>query len=82
MNRKLKIFLDSGHNNSSFNTGAERNGLREQDITYEVSRMLGDILEHYFEIKLSRPTKETNLGTNNATAINARWQIARVQTIL
>ena len=73
---KTRIFLDAGHNNSGFNTGAVGNGLREQDITFEVSKLLGDILKNDFEIKLSRPIKETNLGTNNATAINSRWQMA------
>jgi len=73
---KIKIFLDAGHNNSGFNTGAVGNGLREQDITFEVLKLLGDMLKNDFEIKLSRPTKETNLGINNATAINARWQMA------
>ena len=73
---KVKIFLDAGHNNSGFNTGAVGNGLTEQDITFEVSKLLGNILKNDFEIKLSRPTKETKLGINNATAINARWQMA------
>ena len=73
---KKRIFLDAGHNDSGFDTGAVGNGLREQDITFEVASILGDILKNDFEIKLSRPTKETNLGTNNTTAVNARWQMA------
>ena len=73
---KTKIFIDAGHNNNGFNTGAVGNGLKEQDITFEVSKLLGDILKNDFEIKLSRGAKETNLGTNNATAINARWKMA------
>jgi len=71
---RKKIFIDAGHNNSSFNTGAVGNGMREQDITYEVSKNLHYILRNDFEIMLSRPTKETNLGRDNNSSINARWQ--------
>jgi N-acetylmuramoyl-L-alanine amidase len=74
--KKTKIFIDAGHNNTSFNTGALGNGMKEQDITFEVSKLLGDILKKDFDIKLSRPTKETNLGTDNTTAINSRWQMS------
>jgi len=74
-----KIFIDAGHNNSGFNTGAAANGLREQDITFDVAQRLGRILDEAgFETKLSRPTIETNLGTDNNSAVNARWQMANV----
>jgi len=73
----MKIFIDAGHNFSSFNTGAVGNGMREQDITFDVSKKLGGILEKAgLKTRLSRPTLETNLGTNNTTAINARWEMA------
>ena len=73
---KIKIFLDAGHNNSSFNTGASGNGMREQDITFQVAKKLSDILKDDFDVMLSRPTQDTNLGTDNASAVNARWQLA------
>jgi len=82
---KKKIYIDAGHNYSSFNTGALGNGMREQDITFDVSFYLGEILKrHGFDIRLSRPTLQTNLGNpnlpslqeRNASAINARWQEA------
>ena len=76
MNPTPKIFIDAGHNYSSFNTGASANGLREQDITFKVAFALSKLLKPHFEVKLSRKTLETNLGTNNATAVNARWQMA------
>ena len=77
MNKK-KIFIDAGHNHSGFNTGAVNNalGLREQDISFDVVFLLGQKLEPYFDIMLSRPTNETNLGHDNASAINQRWQMA------
>lgn len=73
----MKVFIDAGHNNSGWNTGAVGNGLREQDISFAVAKELSSLLSSKgVETKLSRPTKETNLGTNNTTAINARWQMA------
>jgi len=71
-----KIFIDAGHNNSGWNTGALGNGMREQDITFEVAFLLGELLKRDFEIRLSRPTLQTNLGTDNNSAINARWQMS------
>jgi len=69
-----KIYIDAGHNDSGWNTGASANGLREQDITFETAHLLGKILSPNFEVKLSRPTKETNLGNDNSSSINARWR--------
>lgn len=34
MANAIKIYIDQGHNPYGFNTGAEGNGFREQDITY------------------------------------------------
>ncbi len=73
----MKIFIDAGHNYSGHNTGAAGNGLREQDITFEVAKRLSDILRKQgIETKLSRPTLETNLGTNNSSSINSRYTMA------
>lgn len=40
----IKIFIDQGHNPSGPNTGAEGNGLVEQDITYAVGQYLAELL--------------------------------------
>ncbi|MCL2236423.1 MAG: N-acetylmuramoyl-L-alanine amidase [Defluviitaleaceae bacterium] len=73
----MKIFIDAGHNFSGFNTGAAANGMREQDITFSVSAHLARFLAQAgVTVKLSRPTLETNLGHDNASAINARPQMA------
>ncbi len=70
----MKIYIDQGHNPVNPNAGAEGNGLREQDITFEVGRQLADLLRANgnFEVRLSRPEPTTQLGTSNATSLAAR----------
>lgn len=69
-----KIYIDQGHNPTSPNTGAEGNGLREQDITYVVGQELASLLRQSgnYEVRLSRPTPNTKLGTTNAGSLRAR----------
>ena len=40
----IRIFIDQGHNPSGPNAGAEGNGLREQDVTYNVGIYLAELL--------------------------------------
>ena len=70
----IKIYIDQGHNPSSFNTGAEGNGYYEQDITYEIGRRLYNLLSDNseFEPRLSRPTPDTVLGTSNSSSLRVR----------
>ena len=70
----IKIYIDQGHNPSPPNTGAEGNGYREQDITYAVGQRLADLLRGNgnFDVRLSRPTSSTQLGTSNASSLRAR----------
>lgn len=70
----IKIYIDQGHNPRDFNTGAEGNGLYEQDITYDIGRRLFGLLSRNpeFEVRLSRPTSDTVLGTNNSSSLTAR----------
>lgn len=70
----IKIFIDQGHNPSGPNTGAEGNGLREQDITYIVGRYLYNLLINNgnFEVRLSRNTPTEVLGTSNSTSLRER----------
>ncbi len=75
----IKIFIDQGHNPTGYhNTGAVANGLVEQDINYQVGVYLADMLnsDPRFEARLSRPTPTTVLGTNNATSLIERVQMA------
>ncbi|MBQ8545397.1 MAG: N-acetylmuramoyl-L-alanine amidase [Clostridia bacterium] len=70
----IKIYIDQGHNPSAPNTGAEGNGLREQDITYDVGIRLAELLRQNgnFEVRLSRPSPTTQLGTSNASSLRVR----------
>ena len=75
----IKIFIDQGHNPTGYhNTGAVGFGLLEQDITYQVGAYLAELLEadSRFEVRLSRPTPDTVLGTNNATSLAERVRLA------
>ena len=74
----IKIYVDQGHNPESPNAGAEGNGLKEQDITYRVGAELGELLRSNssFEVRLSRPTPTTSLGSSNSTSLRARVEDA------
>ena len=69
-----KIYIDQGHNPSPPNTGAEGNGYREQDISYQVGQRLAELLRQdgRFDVRLSRPTPQTQLGTSNASSLRQR----------
>lgn len=70
----IKIYIDQGHNPVNPNAGAEGNGLREQDIVYRIGQSLAARLraDGRFDVRLSRPTVETQLGTSNASSLAAR----------
>ena len=70
----IKIYIDQGHNPRDYNTGAEGNGFYEQDITYDIGRRLYALLStnDEFEVRLSRPTEDTILGTSNASSLTER----------
>ena len=70
----IKIYIDQGHNPVNPNAGSEGNGLREQDIVYTIGQELARLLRANgnFDVRLSRPTPGTQLGTSNATSLAAR----------
>ena len=70
----IKIYIDQGHNPVNPNAGAEGNGLREQNIVYRIGQETAALLraDPDFEVRLSRPTAETQLGTSNASSLAAR----------
>ncbi len=85
--KKIKIYIDQGHNpflpkqhpddpNKGWNTGASNEdlGLYEQDLTYDFGIRLAELLKQdgRFEVRLSRPTSETILGTDNDSALDYR----------
>lgn len=68
-----KIYIDQGHNPVNPNAGSEGNGFREQDIVYEIGQQTAALLRSYgFDVRLSRPTPTTQLGTSNTTSLAAR----------
>ncbi len=68
-----KIYIDQGHNPQNPNAGAEGNGFREQDLVQRIGVLSADELRaEGFEVRLSRPTPDTQLGTSNMTSLAAR----------
>ncbi len=70
----IKIYIDQGHNPKNPNAGAEGNGLREQDIVYEIGIRLAALLRENpeFEVRLSRPTADTLIGSSNSESLRLR----------
>ncbi|MBQ9087000.1 MAG: N-acetylmuramoyl-L-alanine amidase [Clostridia bacterium] len=74
----IKIYIDQGHNPLNPNAGAEGNGFREQDIVYRIGTDLADLLRanDEFEVRLSRPTPDTQIGSSNSTSLRLRVEDA------
>ena len=74
----IKIFIDQGHNPQNPNSGAEYNGVLEQDINYDIGIRLYGLLSNdpNFDVRVSRPTAETSLGTSNSTSLMERTRLA------
>lgn len=70
----IKIYIDQGHNPQNPNAGAEGNGLREQDIVYKIGTELAALLRANpnFEVRLSRPTASSQLGSSNSESLRLR----------
>jgi N-acetylmuramoyl-L-alanine amidase len=68
-----KIYIDQGHNPVNPNAGSEGNGFREQDLVYAIGQLTAQALRRNgFDVRLSRPTPQTQLGTSNTTSLAAR----------
>lgn len=71
-----KVCIDPGHNSSGADTGAQANGLREQDLTLNIARKLRDILQlNGFEVKLTREGDSVG-GSTVTESLKARCDIA------
>lgn len=69
----LKVYIDQGHNPTNPNAGAEGNGYREQDLVYRIGVITAEILRGQgFDVRLSRPTAATQLGTSISSSLAAR----------
>ena len=74
----IKIYIDQGHNPVNPNAGAEGSGLREQDLVYRIGQDLATLLRQNgnFDVRLSRPTPDTQIGSSNNTSLRLRVQDA------
>ncbi len=74
----IKIYIDQGHNPINPNAGAEGNGLREQDIVYRIGQSLATLLRRSgnYEVRLSRPSPQTQIGTSNSSSLRLRVEEA------
>lgn len=71
-----KICIDPGHNSIGVDTGAQGNGLREQDLTLDIALKLRDILKsNGFEVKLTREGASVG-GSTVTESLKARCNIA------
>ena len=69
--------LDAGHNASGGDTGAQGNGLKEQDVTYQIAQKVGDRLKKQgILVKYSRDTVTSNVGKTLSESINGRVKMA------
>lgn len=70
----IKVYIDQGHNPQNPNAGAEGNGLREQDIVFRIGVLLADLLlaNGNFEVRLSRPSPTTQIGSSTASSLGTR----------
>jgi len=68
-----KIYIDQGHNPVNPNAGSEGNGFREQDLVYSIGQLTANLLrQNGFDVRLSRPSPQTQLGTSNTSSLAAR----------
>ena len=72
-----KIFIDAGHNDSGYDTGATGNGLREPDINFNIASRLAALCRAAgHTIFESRPAMNVNVGINASDSINQRAKLA------
>ena len=70
----MKIYLDAGHNYSGGDTGAQGNGHKEQDITFDIAKKTGERLSNQgVEVKYSRSGLTDNIGSTVAASIYGRY---------
>ena len=73
----MKVYIDAGHNHSGGDTGAEGNGLREQDVTFGIADKLRVLLEGAgLKVRMSRNALEDNVGRTVTESINGRVSMA------
>lgn len=69
----MRFCIDAGHNYAKYDTGAEGNGLREQDITFGIAEILKKLLVSAgHEVVMTRDAITDILGISDNSSINAR----------
>lgn len=75
--KNFKICIDAGHNYSAYDTGAVGNGLKEQNVTFEIANKLKELLTKAgVEVIMTRAKLTDNVGINAKNSINERARIA------
>ncbi len=74
----MKICIDAGHNVKGHDTGAFGiGGANEGEITFDIAYALAKMLKgRGHDIVLTRPTKDTVLGTSLSTSLSERARIS------
>ena len=72
-----KIYIDAGHNHTGEDTGAEGNGLLEQDITVQVAKKVSSLLNGLdIQTKCSRLNEKDSIGYSLKESLTLRYSEA------
>lgn len=73
----MKIFIDQGHNPKGFDLGAAYNGLKEQDVTFTIGKLLADRLRRMgIEVKCARESETDVVGYGVNSSLKERANMA------
>ena len=65
----MKVCIDAGHNHSGYDTGAQGNGLKEQDVTFFIADKLKSLLEgENITVVMTRPALSSNTDNSSINA--------------
>lgn len=71
------ICIDAGHNSTGYDTGAEGNGLREQDLTLDIAKRLKPLLElNGFSVVMTRIGDSVSNNTSLYNSLKSRIDVA------
>lgn len=73
----MKICIDAGHNHSGWDTGAQANGLKEQDVAYKIAVLLRQELQnHGIKTVMTRESATQNLGNSVNSSLKKRAELS------
>jgi len=73
MKARPKIYIDAGHGGHDPGAVNRSLSLREADVTFEVCRLLADMIGHTCDTMLSRPAKNTNKSIDQRIQEANNW---------